>query len=155
MRISALIFALCISCFSSTAFAVSQDECKGADGEKLIQCIEASYDRCDGSWGIRSYITAQCAWARGEIADRKIKAAEKAILGELKKAGATQAALNFVASQKKWRSFVESYCRFVREANAVEVFRTDPTYLLSGECLRRQKEDRARELQQYENADNE
>ena len=155
-------FILVISCISDCMAEKRQatqkdevrftvEECKRTQDEKImIMCIEQGvYDPCDSGGGIHSWIMSQCAWAHAEIADKKIKKAEKEIIRRLRNGKFISSLEKFQTAQQKWRESTDYYCRFVNEADEAGVFEANSYYLAYGFCLRRHNEQRAKELEAY------
>ena len=115
------------------------------DDSKIIECLEKGiYDPCDDASGVHSSITARCGWAHTEVANRRIKKAEKTIIAQLKKFGNGTGITEFRNSQRKWRDYVKSYCEFANHA-APEV----SPFGSVGMCERRHYEQRADELDEF------
>ena len=131
---------------SVSAAPASREECRAStQTEDVMHCIQAKlYDPCDdagGKWG-----QSQCAWAHAEIAERRVKSAEQEIVRRL--AGARNQAVlaKYQSSQRHWRSYRETYCRFADATVDLQQFKGSSDSHL-GYCWRRLTEQRATELE--------
>jgi uncharacterized protein YecT (DUF1311 family) len=126
----------------------ARDNCRDSsleDDAKLVECLEKGiYDPCDEASGIHSHITARCVFGHTEVANRRVKKAEKEIIAQLKKSGNKTGSTEFRNSQRKWRDYVKSYCEFLNHA--------DPDASPFGKvgfCTALHYENRANELEEY------
>ncbi len=133
---------------SANAQDLTRDYCRNkADENDMVRCIEqGEYDPCDDSSGSGSgWWTAQCAWAHLKIAEKKMAAAEQAIIGRLRKTSSQPqiAIAEFKLTQERWREFRDVYCRFANTVRDLEGLEGE----VLGYCIRRVTELRAKELE--------
>jgi len=125
----------------------TREQCRASQQqEEVIQCIQNGiYDPCDDAGG--KWEQAQCAGAHTEIAERELAEAERVIESRLARGKAQRQALaKFRESQRLWRAYRDSYCRFTNAAFDLEQF-NGSSYFHLGYCYWRLTEQRAKELQ--------
>lgn len=150
MKTLCLIAAICLN-LVSVCHADEYGDCrKSQTTEQIIECIEKGiWSPCDEGAGPTSWLGSQCAWATAEIGARKLRAIEQEISKRFRARNLVSAQRKFLSSQKKWRSFVEDYCKFVNDADDSGLFVNDPNYLTYGSCLSRLTDQRVRELSYF------
>lgn len=146
MNLISSSFVVLFTLMSFSAFALDRQECRASkDQELIIQCINRKiYDPCEdsgGKWG-----AAQCGWAHAEIADRRIKEAEKQLITVIKSSKSHDESLKiFETSISAWNSYKDSHCRFTQAVDNLDNFSS--MHLHFAFCLRRLNEQRASELE--------
>jgi len=147
-QLSALTIALLLLSSSASAQDLTREYCRNkADENDMVRCIEQGvYDPCDDSSGSGSgWWTAQCAWAHLKIAEKRLAAAEQAIIGRLRTTSSEPptAIAELKLAQERWRAFRDVYCRFANAVRDVEGLEGE----VLGYCIRRVTELRAKELE--------